>query len=106
MAKRKQEQEQLDIEERLDDFIHYEIVSAIILTVIFVLLLVFYSLLINYNVTNVYVEGNKHYTASEIRHMVEQGRFGDNSLYLSSSESSIIFVSFFAIVPNLLSFTA
>ena len=93
MAKRKVQKaqvaddEQFDNEERLEDIIHYEKVSAIVLAVIFVLLLTLYILLVNYNVTNVYVEGNQHYTAAEIRRMVEQGRFGDNSLYLSMKYS-------------------
>lgn len=37
----------------------------------------------NYTVTTVYVEGNVHYTNEEIMDMVMEGRYGDNSLFLS-----------------------
>ena len=37
----------------------------------------------NYTVGTVYVEGNVHYTEEEIRGIVMEGPFGDNSLYLS-----------------------
>lgn len=87
MARRRQEREEQDTVDKLDTILHYEVVSAVILTIVFVLLLVLYILLVNYSVTNVYVEGNEHYTAAEIRHMVEKGRFGDNSLYLSMKYS-------------------
>lgn len=36
-----------------------------------------------YTVTNVYVEGNLHYTSEEIRNMIMEGPLGSNSLYLS-----------------------
>ena len=36
-----------------------------------------------YKVKNVYVEGNIHYSSSEIRDMVMVGDLGDNSIYLS-----------------------
>lgn len=36
-----------------------------------------------YTVKNVYVEGNVHYTEEEIKSIVMEGPFGDNSLYLS-----------------------
>lgn len=37
----------------------------------------------NYTVTNVYVEGNIHYSNEEIMDMVMSGRYGNNSLFLS-----------------------
>lgn len=37
----------------------------------------------NYTVTNIYVEGNVHYTNEEIQNMVMGGVLGNNSLYLS-----------------------
>ncbi len=37
----------------------------------------------NYTVTTVYVEGNVHYTNEEIMAMVMEGRYGNNSLFLS-----------------------
>jgi len=55
----------------------------IFLGIINVMLLVFYFLLTHYAVKNVMVEGNKHYSASEIQAMIMTGMFGDNSLYLS-----------------------
>lgn len=63
--------------------IHYQIIAVIVLTVIFIILGAVYYLLVNFNVENVYVEGNEHYTAEEIKNIVEAGRFGDNSIFLS-----------------------
>lgn len=37
----------------------------------------------HYRVTTVHVDGNIHYTNEEITKMVMEGRFGDNSLFLS-----------------------
>jgi len=37
----------------------------------------------NYNITTVVVEGNIHYTAEEIKALVMDGKYGDNSIYLS-----------------------
>ena len=37
----------------------------------------------NYTVTTVYVEGNLHYTNEEIMEMVMDGRYGNNSIFLS-----------------------
>ncbi|MCM1388422.1 MAG: cell division protein FtsQ/DivIB [Bacillus sp. (in: Bacteria)] len=37
----------------------------------------------NYTIMNVYVEGNIHYTDEEIIDMVMNGRYGNNSLFLS-----------------------
>lgn len=55
----------------------------IVLATITVLLSVVYFLLIHYEVKNVIVEGNKHYSSKEIQDMIMTGYFGDNSLYLS-----------------------
>lgn len=55
----------------------------IALGIIVVLLSVVYFLLIHYEVRNVVVEGNKHYSSKEIQDMVMTGYLGDNSLYLS-----------------------
>lgn len=60
----------------------------IILSVIlFLLLTVFVSgyiyIVENYTVTTVYVEGNIHYTNEEIMEMVMNGRYGNNSIFLS-----------------------
>ena len=37
----------------------------------------------NYTITTVYVEGNIHYTNEEIMNMVMEGKYGNNSLFLS-----------------------
>ncbi len=47
------------------------------------LLLLIYFILTYFEVSNVIVEGNQHYSAEEIQSMVMTGYFGDNSLYLS-----------------------
>lgn len=54
-----------------------------VLGIITVLLSVAYFLLLHYEVRNVIVEGNKHYSPQEIQDMIMTGYFGDNSLYLS-----------------------
>lgn len=46
-------------------------------------LLALYFVLTYYEVKNVQVDGNKHYSAEEIKAMIMTGYFGDNSLYLS-----------------------
>lgn len=69
-----------------DDYIPYlqlKIRIIIILGILFVALSVVYFLLSHYAVKNVIVEGNKHYSASEIQNFVLKDHFGDNSLYLS-----------------------
>ena len=60
----------------------------IILSVLlFLLLTLFVSgyiyIVENYTVTTVYVEGNLHYTNEEIMEMVMDGRYGNNSIFLS-----------------------
>lgn len=57
---------------------------VVILSIIFVLLGVYYFLLSHYTVRKVTVQGNMHYTSQEIEAMVMKGRWGDNSLYLSA----------------------
>ncbi|MBR5422194.1 MAG: cell division protein FtsQ/DivIB [Lachnospiraceae bacterium] len=67
----------------LDRLIRIKRNIVIVLSVVCVLLLAFWFLLREYTVTTVYVEGNKHYSAAEIRSIVEDGWFGDNTLMLS-----------------------
>lgn len=55
----------------------------IVLGIMNVLLLASYFVLTHYTVKNVQVDGNKHYSAEEIKAMIMNGYFGDNSLYLS-----------------------
>ena len=56
---------------------------VIVLGIINVFLIVSYFILSYYTVKNVQVDGNKHYSADEIKAMIMTGYFGDNSLYLS-----------------------
>lgn len=44
---------------------------------------VLYYLLSHYQVKNIYVDGNLHYSSEEIQEMVMKGPLGHNSLYLS-----------------------
>ncbi len=55
----------------------------ILLGVINVVLMASYFLLTHFAVKTVQVDGNKHYSAEEIKAMVMTGYLGDNSLYLS-----------------------
>lgn len=63
--------------------IHLKIKIIVILGILNFLLLAFYFVLIHYAVKNVIVDGNKHYSAEEIKSMIMTGWLGDNSLYLS-----------------------
>jgi len=63
--------------------IRVKIRIIILLGIINVLLAVSYFLLTYYAVETVQVDGNKHYSAEEIKAMVMTGYLGDNSLYLS-----------------------
>jgi len=53
------------------------------LLVLLVIVGVIYYLLSHYEVKNVYVDGNVHYSSEEIKEIVMGGPFGKNSLYLS-----------------------
>ncbi|MBR3525134.1 MAG: FtsQ-type POTRA domain-containing protein [Lachnospiraceae bacterium] len=61
---------------------------CIVLGIICLLLFAFWIILKEFTVTTVYVEGNRHYSAAEIRRMVESGWFGDNSIMLSLKYSN------------------
>ena len=63
--------------------IHDKTIICCILSVVFILLLVMNLLLEYFQVQTVYVEGNRHYTAQQVKQLVERGKFGDNTLYLS-----------------------
>jgi len=54
-----------------------------VLSVIAILLGIFYYFVSTYTIKNVYVEGNLHYTKEEIKEIVMEGPLGNNSLYLS-----------------------
>lgn len=61
-------------------------IKFVILAVVLVLAAVLgtgYYVASTYTVNTVYVEGNVHYTEDEIKNIVMEGTFGNNSLYLS-----------------------
>lgn len=59
------------------------LITAVVI-LFFIALLTGYSYIAtNYTITNVYIEGNIHYDNEEIMEMVMEGRYGDNSLFLS-----------------------
>lgn len=70
-------------DEDIIPYLQLKIRLIIVLGTITVLLSVVYFLLIHYEVKNVIVEGNKHYSSKEIQDMIMTGYLGDNSLYLS-----------------------
>ncbi len=70
-------------DEDIIPYLQLKIRLIIVLGTITVLLSVVYFLLIHYEVKNVIVEGNKHYSSQEIQDMIMTGYLGDNSLYLS-----------------------
>ena len=59
------------------------ILSVSLLLLVAVLVAGYEYIIRNYTVTKVYVEGNVHYTNEEIMEMVMDGKFGNNSLFLS-----------------------
>ena len=82
--------------ERLEDFHPLEkflyslkyskslyIIAGIILTLLIIAWAAFKYVLDNYTVTNIYVNGNTHYTNEEIIDMVINGKLDNNSLFLS-----------------------
>ena len=72
----------------IDDIIRIEKRIAIVLGIVLLLVSATYVFLEVFEVRNVYVEGNKHYTAAEIREMIEDGFLGDNTIYLSLKYSN------------------
>lgn len=60
------------------------IIGGSLFVVLLILAGVFLYILDNYKVSTVYVEGNHHYSNDEIMDIVMEGRFGNNSIYLSS----------------------
>ncbi|MCI8900347.1 MAG: FtsQ-type POTRA domain-containing protein [Lachnospiraceae bacterium] len=63
--------------------IRVKIRIIILLGIVNVFLMASYFLLTHFTVRTVQVDGNKHYSAEEIKAMVMTGYLGDNSLYLS-----------------------
>lgn len=59
------------------------IITAAVL-IFFIALFAGYSYIVtNYTINTVYIEGNVHYDNEEIMEMVMEGRYGNNSLFLS-----------------------
>lgn len=83
-------------DKKYDKIIKWQIISSIILLVIFGVALAINIILVKFKVKNVTVEGNKHYSSAQIEAMVMKGKFGDNSLYLSLkySDKSITDIPF------------
>lgn len=59
------------------------ILSVTLLLLLIILVGGYEYIIHNYTITTVYVEGNVHYTNEEIMEMVMNGRYGNNSLFLS-----------------------
>lgn len=59
------------------------ILASILFLLLFLAVVSYLYIINNYKVTTVHVEGNVHYTSEEIKDMVMEGRFGDNSLFLT-----------------------
>lgn len=59
------------------------IIWGIVAIILIGLLIAFLYIYSNYKITTVYVDGNNHYSDEEIRNMVMDGAFGDNSFFLS-----------------------
>ncbi|MDE7233051.1 MAG: cell division protein FtsQ/DivIB [Lachnospiraceae bacterium] len=59
------------------------ILASIFLGLLFLVTGSYFYIVNNYKVTTVHVEGNIHYTSEEIKDMVMEGRFGDNSIFLT-----------------------
>lgn len=75
-------------EERYEEVNHKKLICTLVLTGIFVLLLAVYIILMTFKVKTVIVEGNQHYTDQEITAIVQKGKFGDNSIFLSLKYSN------------------
>ena len=56
---------------------------AVVCALVTIVMITVICLLEFYKVKTVYVNGNVHYTSSEIKDMVMVGKLGDNSIYLS-----------------------
>ncbi|WP_408071639.1 cell division protein FtsQ/DivIB [Butyrivibrio sp. JL13D10] len=59
------------------------ILGAVLIVILIGLLSAFFYVSKNYTITNVYVEGNIHYTDEDIMNMVMTDKLSKNSLYLS-----------------------
>ena len=67
----------------MDDSIRTRRNILIVEVIICILLGVFFYVLNEFKITSIIVQGNKHYSVSEISNIIENGWFGDNSLIVS-----------------------
>lgn len=72
------------------------IIGVMLLALLIALTAAYAYIIENYTVTTVYVEGNVHYTNEEIMETVMEGRYGNNSLFLSLKykDKSIVGIPF------------
>lgn len=72
------------------------IIGFMLLALLIALTAAYVYIVKNYTVTTVYVEGNVHYTNEEIMETVMEGRYGNNSLFLSMKykDKSIVGIPF------------
>lgn len=68
---------------RFGKFKRVVILGSILFSLLFLVVGSYLYIVKNYKVTTVHVEGNIHYTNEEIKDMVMEGKFGDNSLFLT-----------------------
>ncbi|MCQ2499320.1 MAG: cell division protein FtsQ/DivIB [Lachnospiraceae bacterium] len=59
------------------------IIWGLVSLILIGLVIAFIYISVNYKITTVYVDGNSHYSDEEIRDIVMDGAFGDNSFFLS-----------------------
>ncbi len=67
----------------MDDSIRTRRNILIVEVIICILLGVFFYVLNEFKITSIIVQGNKHYSVSEISNIIENGWFGDNSLIVA-----------------------
>ncbi len=81
--KQKEKKEQIEQKIRFGRVKRILILSAILVLLVVALASGYIYIVDNYTITTIYVEGNIHYTNEEIIEMVMDGRYANNSLFLS-----------------------
>ena len=67
----------------MDDSLKTRVKILVAELIICVLLAAFFVVLNEFTITSIMVQGNEHYSSSQIKEIIENGWFGDNSLILS-----------------------
>ena len=67
----------------MDDSLRTRVKILVAELIICVLLAAFFVVLNEFTITSIMVQGNEHYSSSQIKEIIENGWFGDNSLILS-----------------------